>query len=139
MSLLIDSHALLWWLTDDRRLGDKARSRMTSSPRAMVSVAVAWELGIKEAKGRIRLPDAFDRRVIDAGFEWLPIDIDHVAALRDLPAHHADPFDRIMSLKRVRSTSRWSVRTERSLDTRSMWSAPRADPMIDAGDSAGEG
>ncbi len=96
MSLLIDSHALLWWLTDDRRLGDKARSRMTSSPRAMVSVAVAWELGIKEAKGRIRLPDAFDRRVIDAGFEWLPIDIDHVAALRDLPAHHADPFDRIM-------------------------------------------
>lgn len=62
----------------------------------MVSIAVPWELGIKEAKGRIRLPDAFDQQVIDAGFEWLPIGIDHVAALRDLPPHHGDPFDRIM-------------------------------------------
>jgi PIN domain nuclease of toxin-antitoxin system len=96
LSLLLDSHIVLWWLTDDSRLGPVARRAIADAATARVSVACAWELGLKQARGKLTLPDRFAELVAEQGFVWMPIDLAHVAQVNDLPDHHGDPFDRIM-------------------------------------------
>ncbi len=96
MTLLLDSHIVLWWLNDDVRLGPTTRRAITEATAALVSVACAWELGIKQARGKLALPDQFAELVVEQGFTWLPIKLAHVNKVNDLPDHHGDPFDRIM-------------------------------------------
>lgn len=61
-----------------------------------VSLATAWELGIKESLGRLRLPEPFEVMLERAGFTLLPIELDHVRRVTRLPFHHRDPFDRML-------------------------------------------
>ncbi|MFY9588068.1 MAG: type II toxin-antitoxin system VapC family toxin [Actinomycetota bacterium] len=97
MAVLIDTHVLLWWITDDRRLSKKARDALLSD-EVLVSVVSAWEIEIKRGLGRI----AADTHAILSevsrtdGFRWLDIRPSHVAALIDLPPLHRDPFDRML-------------------------------------------
>ncbi|MFN3985110.1 MAG: type II toxin-antitoxin system VapC family toxin [Rhodocyclaceae bacterium] len=100
MNLLLDTHVALWALTDSPKLDDSARS-LIMSPRTSVwiSVASVWEIAIKHALGRGDMPvssqDAV-RYFRESDYRLLPIEVEHVVAVEGLPAHHQDPFDRIL-------------------------------------------
>lgn len=94
MSYLLDTHALLWWLADDPKLKDEARE-VIRSKAVWVSAAAVWEIVIKKRIGKLEAPDDIDRQIYKQDFYLLDIKLPHVMALRSLPEHHADPFDRI--------------------------------------------
>jgi PIN domain nuclease of toxin-antitoxin system len=101
MRLLIDTHALLWWLTDDSALPASARKHLARSGNTVfVSSASAWEIATKFRIGK--LPDAGDLLADFAGymarerFEGLPISTDHAVRAGLLPGPHKDPFDRML-------------------------------------------
>lgn len=94
MSYLIDTHVLLWWLADDPQLGDSARERIRTGA-VWVSAAAVWEIVIKKRIGKLEAPDDIDHQIHEQDFYVLDIKLPHVLALRSLPDHHSDPFDRI--------------------------------------------
>jgi PIN domain nuclease of toxin-antitoxin system len=101
VKVLIDTHVLLWWLTDDPRLTPAADALLRDpATDVYVSVASLWEIGIKHASGRLPLskpPGAFLPDVLAAcRFEILPIRAPHAYAAAALPPHHKDPFDRML-------------------------------------------
>ena len=97
MTALLDTHALLWWLTNDRRLSRRAKDTIESD-EVLVSVVSAWEIEIKRGLERIEADThAILGEVTSTdGFTWLEIGPAHVAALVDLPPLHRDPFDRML-------------------------------------------
>lgn len=100
MNLLLDTHVALWAIADSPKLPKKARE-MIESPRTSIwiSAATIWEIAIKHSLGRGDMPvssqDAL-RYFQESGYRFLPIEPEHAAAVEDLAAHHADPFDRIL-------------------------------------------
>lgn len=97
MRLLLDTHTLLWWLADDPRLADPARSEIADPANdVLVSAASAWEIAIKAALGKLSLPDDLEEQLAGNSFSPLPILVRHALAVRDLPDHHRDPFDRLL-------------------------------------------
>ncbi len=96
MKLLLDTHAVLWWQTEDRRLPKAARTAIASADIVWVSAASGWEVAIKAALGRLRLQEPFAVTVAADDFTELPVTLTHAARLGELPALHADPFDRLL-------------------------------------------
>lgn len=95
--LLLDTHALMWWLTDDPALSAPARAAIADPVNEpLVSTTSVWEIAIKRSLGKITAPDDLPDRIIDDGFQWLPISADHAWRVRRLPLHHRDPFDRLL-------------------------------------------
>jgi PIN domain nuclease of toxin-antitoxin system len=95
--LLVDTHALLLWLTDDPALSAAARAAIADpANEPLVSTACVWEIAIKRSQGKLTAPDDLPERIPDAGFAWLPISAEHAWRVRDLPNHHRDPFDRVL-------------------------------------------
>jgi PIN domain nuclease of toxin-antitoxin system len=94
--LLLDTHVFLWWQADDRRLRATARTAIRDARIVFVSVASAWEAAVKDGLGKLTLAVGFETGVRQAGFEKLPISFAHAEALVKLPAHHRDPFDRML-------------------------------------------
>ncbi len=101
MRLLIDTHALLWWLSDDPALPASARKHLARAANTiLVSAASAWEIATKFRIGK--LPDAADLLADFSGyltrerFEPLPISTDHAVRAGLLPGPHRDPFDRML-------------------------------------------
>jgi PIN domain nuclease of toxin-antitoxin system len=102
MKALVDTHALLWWLFDDRRLSGRARQVLEDGANEiLVSSASGWEIMTKHRLGK--LPQAGDavrdlrRAVQRAGFEPLSISLDHAIEAGRLPSPHRDPFDRMLA------------------------------------------
>jgi PIN domain nuclease of toxin-antitoxin system len=96
--LLLDTHVWLWWLDDDRRLGRRARQAM-ANPRTEVhvSAAVAWEIAIKAALGKLKLESAdLEGEIAANGFVELPVRTRHALVAGGLAAVHEDPFDRML-------------------------------------------
>ncbi len=96
MRLLLDTHALLWWLADE---GLTTHARDTIADPAnivMVSAVSAWEISIKKALGKLAAPDDLEHQVQAGGFVPLPISIGHGIAAGQLARHHEDPFDRML-------------------------------------------
>jgi len=94
---LLDTHALLWWLTNDPLLGSQARETIADAHNeVLVSAASAWEIGIKKALGKLAAPDDLEAQVRHHNFTPLPITIVHAARATSLPPHHSDPFDRML-------------------------------------------
>jgi PIN domain nuclease of toxin-antitoxin system len=96
--LLLDTHAFLWWLTDDPALSAAARDAI-ADPAAIVYVSAAtiWEISIKTQLGRLEVLDADLVAEISASeFAELPIAARHADRAGRLPPHHADPFDRML-------------------------------------------
>lgn len=95
--LLLDTHAFLWWLSDDPSLGTDAR-QMIGEPRnqVLVSAASIWEISIKQAKGMLEAPEDLEALVEDEGFTKLPISLFHGQQAGKLPEIHRDPFDRML-------------------------------------------
>jgi PIN domain nuclease of toxin-antitoxin system len=96
--LLVDTHALLWWLADDPSLSPTARDAIADpNNEPLVSAASVWEIAIKRSLGKLTAPDDLPDTIADEGFAWLPISAQHAWRVRDLPMHHADPFDRVLA------------------------------------------
>jgi PIN domain nuclease of toxin-antitoxin system len=98
MRLLLDTHAWLWWLGDDRRLGRRARQAL-ANPRSEVYVSAvsAYEIAIKMALGKLRVKKAdLETEIAANGFLELPIRTRHALAAGRLAPLHEDPFDRML-------------------------------------------
>ncbi len=94
---MLDTHAFLWWLSDDPRLGPKARELIANADNQIfVSAATAWEISIKKSIGKLEAPDDLDSVAEEEGFDKLPISFFHGERAGDLPQHHRDPFDRML-------------------------------------------
>lgn len=98
MRLLLDTHALLWWLADDAQLGVQARGLIADPGNdILVSVASLWEIVVKSRVGKLRADFREISWAIDRdGFSNLPVSDAHLAALEKLPLHHRDPFDHLL-------------------------------------------
>ena len=101
MQLLLDTHAFLWWVSDDDRLTRRARNAIADrTDTCYVSVASCWEIAIKISLGRLTLIDPLERFIPEQlaanEFDLLPIEIDHAGRVATLPFHHRDPFDRLL-------------------------------------------
>jgi PIN domain nuclease of toxin-antitoxin system len=107
--LLLDTHALLWFAEGDDRLGDAAsRAIQDRRNHVIVSIASYWELAIKSGLGRFRFaysPAELLTRATSAGFDLLPLAIEHVEAVRSLALLHRDPFDRILIAQAITTGS----------------------------------
>lgn len=101
MRLLLDTHAFLWAAADPDALHETARGAIEDTANEVfVSAAVAWEIAIKVALGKLTVPgDAalwFPTRVRSLGFQHYDITAAHALAVGALPNIHSDPFDRVM-------------------------------------------
>jgi PIN domain nuclease of toxin-antitoxin system len=95
--LLVDANALVWSIEDPTQLSDAARGSIADPANdVLVSAATVWELAIKRASGKIRLPASLGEAVELLGFTGLPITISDGEVAAALPQHHRDPFDRIL-------------------------------------------
>ncbi|MCZ7485346.1 MULTISPECIES: type II toxin-antitoxin system VapC family toxin [Rhizobium/Agrobacterium group] len=106
MKYLLDTHALLWWLSDDEQLSADARDIIGDLNNDIyVSAASAWEISTKFARGRLpgaslMLPD-FAGVILQEGFLELPINSAHMVRSAMLPGDHRDPFDRILAAQSI--------------------------------------
>ena len=101
MNLLLDTHALIWFLEDDPQLSSQSRAAISdASNRCHVSDATAWEMAIKQSLGKLTLPKTMDQlfpsEIQLLGFHILPIRHSHLHEIVRLPFHHRDPFDRLL-------------------------------------------
>ncbi|HEX5484818.1 MAG TPA: type II toxin-antitoxin system VapC family toxin [Limnobacter sp.] len=100
MNLLLDTHVALWAITDSPKLSQQARD-LLQSPKASlwVSAASVWEISIKHALGKGGMPLSGAEALNyfrESGYGLLSIEAEHAVAVESLPAHHQDPFDRIL-------------------------------------------
>jgi len=94
---LLDTNALLWWVTEPRRIPSAIRGILSDPAQdVFYSVIGPWELSIKHAKGKLPLPKNFFPTLPKLGFDCLPVTDAHVEALCALPKLHGDPFDRML-------------------------------------------
>ena len=122
MRLLLDTHALLWWLADDDQLGPRARELIEDPGNdVLVSVVSLWEIVVKVRVGKL---EADIKEVADTvpreGFTLLDISTAHLLTLARLPMHHHDPFDHLLMAQAIeedatfisedRHASRYKVR-----------------------------
>ncbi len=97
MGFLLDTCVVLWWLDEPNLIQADTRAAIADpGSETWVSSTSVWEIAIKAAKGRLRMPMPFDEYLIDAGLRPLEVSWDHAMAVRDLEPHHNDPFDRML-------------------------------------------
>ncbi|MET4783368.1 type II toxin-antitoxin system VapC family toxin [Glaciihabitans sp. UYNi722] len=97
MRLLLDTHVLLWWLTDDPKLNSILRDAIADGGNEVfVSSVSVTEIAIKQSRGKLQAPRELLLLLSEAGFTELPLTSAHGQVLRDLPPHHRDPFDRML-------------------------------------------
>ena len=101
MRALLDTHAFLWWITDDDSLSSHARRVLgDGSNELFVSAASAWEIAIKIGLGKLPFPgeasSIIPRQLSVNAFLSLPVEIEHALRVADLPRLHRDPFDRML-------------------------------------------
>jgi PIN domain nuclease of toxin-antitoxin system len=101
MRLLLDTHALLWWLEGSRRLSKRAREAIANeASEIFVSAATAWEIATKVRIGKLpsatSLPPILVRVLREQRFASLAISVDHGTRAGSLPGTHRDPFDRML-------------------------------------------
>ncbi len=101
MRLLLDTHALLWWLAEDSSLPASARRAIANKNNTVVvSAASAWEIATKVRLGRLEaaadLTSDLPGYLAQERFEGLPVSIEHGIRAGSLPGSHKDPFDRML-------------------------------------------
>jgi len=100
MDLLVDTHAIIWFITDDSRLPNASKALIEDKRNTCFASLVSfWEMGIKYSLGRLDfktdLSEIFSL-IEQSGFTILAISQKHVLKIIDLPFHHRDPFDRLL-------------------------------------------
>ena len=98
---LLDTHAFLWWITDDSRLSLRARETLADGRNDLFfSAASGWEIAIKANLGKVEVPDDLERFLAEQlsrnAIQVLPIYLSHTLHAYSLPDHHRDPFDRLL-------------------------------------------
>jgi PIN domain nuclease of toxin-antitoxin system len=97
VNLLLDTHVLLWWLNDDPTLSEKSRTAIADAKNLVfISAVSVWEIRIKEALNKLKIPANFKSILAEQPFDLLDITHEHAHAIKDLPAYHNDPFDRML-------------------------------------------
>ena len=96
MNLLLDTHAVIWFLEGSDRMRPEARAAIESAEQVYVSSATIWEMAIKVARGRLEAPADFPDRLLDLGMLQLALEWEHARVAGGLPLHHRDPFDRML-------------------------------------------
>jgi len=98
MRLLLDTHILLWWLCDDKKLTKEIESHITNNENDVyISTVSTWEVAIKKSIGRLTIDLLeFEDAIGKSGMSILPITMPHTLAVATLPMHHSDPFDRLL-------------------------------------------
>ena len=98
MKLLLDTHALLWWLADEKQFGQRARDLVEDPANdVLVSMVSLWEIVVKVRVGKLRadvgkIADSVQKE----GFILLDVAVTHLRTLAELPMHHRDPFDHLL-------------------------------------------
>ena len=121
MILLVDAHALLWWLAGDPRLSDAARRTIADPANdVLASAATIWELEAKRVAGRLEAPDDLLEALEAVQIDPLPVTAADAVDAARLPPHHKDPFDRMLVAQarrldavvvtRVRAIARYEVK-----------------------------
>ncbi|MBI4600123.1 type II toxin-antitoxin system VapC family toxin [Candidatus Uhrbacteria bacterium] len=97
MTYLLDTHILLWWFDDPSQLAQKAQM-IIRDPHTLIFVSSVstWEIVIKKALGKLRVSDRIFSLIAEENFTELSITVAHTQMLEKLPAHHNDPFDRLL-------------------------------------------
>jgi PIN domain nuclease of toxin-antitoxin system len=100
LKLLLDTHALLWWSTSDKRLSRKAKRAIASDDNdVFVSAASAWEIATKVRLAKLEWPataGTVNAYVLEQGFRAVPISLQHAERAGELRIRHRDPFDRML-------------------------------------------
>ncbi len=100
MDLLLDTHALIWFINGDSQLPGKAVNLIKDlNSKCFVSIASIWEIAIKISIGKLELNGGFDdisKLMKRYEIELLPLTFEHVQRLLKLDFHHRDPFDRVI-------------------------------------------
>lgn len=102
MRVLLDTHAAVWWLTDDERLSASAREAMATADEPLLSAVSLIEVAIKTSLRKLRVAEGWADELLAEGFSLLPIGTEHARALRVLPfvsvdgVKIRDPFDRLL-------------------------------------------
>ncbi len=100
--LLVDAHALIWWLLADERLSTPARDALRAADAPLLSAGTLMEIAVKRSVGKLEFARDWTERVRAEGFEILSVDLEHAVALERLPLptihghEHRDPFDRLL-------------------------------------------
>ena len=101
MKLLLDTHSFLWLLSAPSKMSKRALDVCKDPENLLVlSVASAWEIEIKQQLGKLEMDVALEDAILEQestnALRILPVQLRHTLALRELPQHHSDPFDRIL-------------------------------------------
>jgi PIN domain nuclease of toxin-antitoxin system len=100
MRALLDTHAFLWAIADDKRLSRRAQKIFTGPNDLWLSAASVWEILSKVQAGKLALPQPSGtylvKKAAENRIEVLPVNLDHILRIESLPMHHRDPFDRIL-------------------------------------------
>jgi PIN domain nuclease of toxin-antitoxin system len=101
MSLLLDTHTMLWFFWDDPQLSSNAKMVIEdANNRKLVSIASCWEIAIKVGLGKLDLGEPsrsfLSREIARNNFELQPISLSHATMVEGLASHHKDPFDRLL-------------------------------------------
>ena len=120
MKLLLDTHALLWWATEDASLSRKAKKAIADDASAVfVSAASAWEIATKVRIGKLDWPataGTVRMYAVGQGFRALPISLEHAERAGQLQIAHRDPFDRVL-IAQAQIEDMWLVSNEDSFDS----------------------
>ncbi len=97
MRLLLDTHILLWAMSDNVKLSKAARRQIANADTIFASAASLWEISVKVALAKLHLDiDELVTLLGEAGLEPLPISFRHARLICELPRHHRDPFDHML-------------------------------------------
>jgi PIN domain nuclease of toxin-antitoxin system len=97
VKLLLDTHLLLWWLSNSPLLPEQARQLIGDPGNTIfVSAVSLWEIWLKSSIGKLRVPSGFAQKLAAEPFENLPLRAEHTPAVAMLEWHHRDPFDRML-------------------------------------------
>lgn len=94
--LFFDSNALLWWMDEDPRLGRSLTEQLMEEPSILISFASPWELWIKAAQGKLRIPRDLEAQLAAGRFEVVAPTLADTRLAANLPPIHRDPFDRMI-------------------------------------------
>ena len=103
MRLLLDAHALIWWLGEDSRLSTPAREAIETAENALIGAGTLVEIAVKRSLGKLDIGEDWPEQAQADGFEVLAISWPHTARLQSLPylkitgKEHRDPFDRLLA------------------------------------------
>jgi PIN domain nuclease of toxin-antitoxin system len=97
MKVLLDTHAVIWWLADDPNLTETQRKAIQDKRNTCyISAATIWEISIKKGLGKLSIDPGYLDQLRSEGFVELAVSWKHSQAIQDLPLYHRDPFDRIL-------------------------------------------